>query len=815
MLRLLFLTLFAGILLPQSYESIDENLVRELASSQLSALDRLPSENSKVLDEGEILTKSTDLERKSEYFGYDFFNFKPISSQTALDVPLGNSYTINFNDKVELMLIGSIDRIYDLNVSLSGEISIPNVGLVAIVGLDVEEANKKVNLFLNEKKIGVQGFLSVKNPSLKKISIVGAVKSPGVYLVNPFSSVVEAIRYAGGLDSNASLRDVEIIKKNELKVKLDLYDFLVFGYGLEDLSLDNGDIIRIKSTDNFVKIEGEALRNLYYEYLPSDTYEDLIEFSGGFKKYANKNNISVNALSNGQLVTQLVDISEQIENDAITRMFVGSLSNKRDAYPFVKGESVERGAYQIEKYETLSNLISELSFSDTIYPFFSVLKRFNKNELTTDFMYFSLNDPSTYQEIDLRLNDEIMFFSTEDIVFFSKCIQLVDFTSDCEPLEERRVNSTEIKTNENQSVQAMEINREISKDMDLETQNINNASEKVEDKEIFEPYKSYDLSIFDLKQLLVASGSLKDINYNEQVYSVPTVGELSLQRLFKNLRLIPSVFKNIIYVNLDNSLSEINPDVNIDSTNFSSIFYSNEDLRSIKVTIEGQVKSPGEYVIPADSTLLDLYEISGFFTNSASPNGAVFLRESVKELQERAITDSFNKLRSLSVANSDSASNQNLVALNQLLDMAKESVLGRLSGDLSLESELVSKITLEDNDYIFIPSEPISVNIVGEVASPGSVMFDVERGINDYLEMAGGLKDTASQNQIYVVKFDGSAQTLDKKLFSRSYILEPGDTIVVPIDTSKGELLDLSVVVSGLLSNLALSAAALSQISSG
>ena len=138
MFRLLFLTLFAGILLPQSYESIDENLVRELASSQLSALDRLPSEDSKVLDEGEILTKSTDLERKSEYFGYDFFNFKPISSQTALDVPLGNSYTLNFNDKVELMLIGSIDRIYDLNVSLSGEISIPNVGLVAIVGLDVE-----------------------------------------------------------------------------------------------------------------------------------------------------------------------------------------------------------------------------------------------------------------------------------------------------------------------------------------------------------------------------------------------------------------------------------------------------------------------------------------------------------------------------------------------------------------------------------------------------------------------------------------------------------------------------------------------------
>ena len=42
--------------------------------------------------------------------------------------------------------------------------------------------------------------ISLKNLSAKKISVVGAVKTPGTYLVNPFMTISSALAYSGGVE---------------------------------------------------------------------------------------------------------------------------------------------------------------------------------------------------------------------------------------------------------------------------------------------------------------------------------------------------------------------------------------------------------------------------------------------------------------------------------------------------------------------------------------------------------------------------------------------------------------------------------------
>ena len=44
--------------------------------------------------------------------------------------------------------------------------------------------------------------LSLKNLSAKKISIVGAVNNPGTYLVNPFTTISNALAYSGGIQKS-------------------------------------------------------------------------------------------------------------------------------------------------------------------------------------------------------------------------------------------------------------------------------------------------------------------------------------------------------------------------------------------------------------------------------------------------------------------------------------------------------------------------------------------------------------------------------------------------------------------------------------
>ena len=93
--------------------------------------------------------------------------------------------------------------------------------------------------------------------------------------MNPFISLTESLKYAGGLTENSSLRNISVTSlKNENSVH-DLYDFLIYGDRKNDINLRNGDTILVNATSDYVDITGEVLRPQRYEYLPSDNFKIL------------------------------------------------------------------------------------------------------------------------------------------------------------------------------------------------------------------------------------------------------------------------------------------------------------------------------------------------------------------------------------------------------------------------------------------------------------------------------------------------------------------------------------------------------------
>ena len=222
-------------------------------------------------------------EIKEPFFGYKFFLSNNDTKTPVLDVPLQGDYLLSFNDEVELLITGNKQDQYNLRIDLSGNVQIPEVGSVSLLNLTLSEANKKVSNLIQEYYLGSKAYLSVSAPSLKKISIIGAVQNPGTYLMNPFISLTESLKYAGGLTENSSLRNISVTSlKNENSVH-DLYDFLIYGDRKNDINLRNGDTILVNATSDYVDITGEVLRPQRYEYLPSDTFSDLINFPKGIQ----------------------------------------------------------------------------------------------------------------------------------------------------------------------------------------------------------------------------------------------------------------------------------------------------------------------------------------------------------------------------------------------------------------------------------------------------------------------------------------------------------------------------------------------------
>ena len=91
--------------------------------------------------------------------------------------------------------------------------------------------------------------------------------------------------------------------------------------------------------------------------------------------------------------------------------------------------------------------------------------------------------------------------------------------------------------------------------------------------------------------------------------------------------------------------------------------------------------------------------------------------------------------------------------------------------------------------------------------------FDPSKGVEEYLQLAGGLKDTADKDKIFIILPDGKSQLVRKSFFSSKNLLLPGSTIVVSRDPRPFDAINLTQIITPILADLATSAAAIAAIS--
>ncbi|MAA96145.1 MAG: sugar transporter, partial [Rheinheimera sp.] len=98
----------------------------------------------------------------------------------------------------------------------------------------------------------------------------------------------------------------------------------------------------------------------------------------------------------------------------------------------------------------------------------------------------------------------------------------------------------------------------------------------------------------------------------------------------------------------------------------------------------------------------------------------------------------------------------------------------------------------------------------GEVQHPSSHRFDPAMSLNDYLKLAGGLRKRADEERVYVIRADGSVVVPQSSWFAVSSTrLQPGDTIIAPLDTEYKDSLSMWAEVTQIFYQTAVAIAAL------
>ena len=261
-----------------------------------------------------------------------------------------------------------------------------------------------------------------------------------------------------------------------------------------------------------------------------------------------------------------------------------------------------------------------------------------------------------------------------------------------------------------------------------------------------------------------------------------------------------------IYNNLRRSMAGMSRD---------NILLKPNDLLSVRpvpdwalyqmVTIEGELKFPGQFSIKAGETLSSVLARAGGFTGRAYKKGAIFTREAVKTTQAIHLKQAIDKIEAEMIATSTQETQTSLdkeeLAQQKAIMGQQQRFLAKMKTAVPLGRVVIhiddperlrgtpDDLVMEQGDLLVVPKIQQTVNVLGSVVSPTAVVYDPYLTVKDYIAKAGGPTKHADVNSLYVIKVNGSALGgRGNFLFGRrtsSARLDPGDTIVVPEDMER------------------------------
>lgn len=261
-----------------------------------------------------------------QYIFLKTFNYEVIGKTNIFEY---KNYVLGAGDRISIKIFDLEQYDSEVIILPDGTVNLPRLGLLKIKGLRINQAQELISKAY--KKI-------IKNPIIyinllearpTRVTISGEVSNPGFYIMdnqNNESTIVEALKKAGGLSDLADIRKIILKRYDHSSNALDTktFNFWAMLNG-ETLSIDpiiyDGDIIHVEKIENQslfdlrsfnktnlskqnidINLLGEINSPGIIQIESNSTLNDAIIAAGGLTRYANRRKISLfRLLDNGKI----------------------------------------------------------------------------------------------------------------------------------------------------------------------------------------------------------------------------------------------------------------------------------------------------------------------------------------------------------------------------------------------------------------------------------------------------------------------------------------------------------------------------------
>ena len=180
-------------------------------------------------------------------------------------------YRVTVGDRVALRMWGAFTFDAVQPVDAQGNVFIPNVGPVRVLGVRNADLNAQVEA--QTKRVfrsNVSIYASVDAAQPVKVFVTGFVRAPGLYGGLSSDSILSYLDRAGGIDpERGSHLDVQVLRAGQPRARIDLYRFLLDGQ-IEQVQLQDGDTIVARPRQHTVQVSGEVQNPYVFEFARSE-----------------------------------------------------------------------------------------------------------------------------------------------------------------------------------------------------------------------------------------------------------------------------------------------------------------------------------------------------------------------------------------------------------------------------------------------------------------------------------------------------------------------------------------------------------------
>ena len=132
-----------------------------------------------------------------------FCLFSPAFAQDEASALQSNDYRIGPKDLLEITVFELPELNQTVRVAEDGSITLSLLGKVEVAGFTAQELERKLSVLVGEMYTTGGAHVTVLIQEHQKVSVIGAVGSPGMYeMVGP-TTLLQAIAQAGGLTAQA------------------------------------------------------------------------------------------------------------------------------------------------------------------------------------------------------------------------------------------------------------------------------------------------------------------------------------------------------------------------------------------------------------------------------------------------------------------------------------------------------------------------------------------------------------------------------------------------------------------------------------